>query len=104
MLDGSDAGVMVGGHTHIQLLRGHRDLVFVNPGSVGLPFRSDPAGEQVRVSPWAEYGLLTHEDGRLALDLRRVDYDADAYLASTLETGMPHAQWWADCWVRPRGK
>jgi predicted phosphodiesterase len=102
MLDGSDAGVMVGGHTHFQLLRGHRDLVFVNPGSVGLPFRYDPAGEQVRVSPWAEYGLLTHEDGRLALDLRRVDYDTDAYLASTLETGMPHARWWADCWVRRR--
>ena len=102
LLTGSDAGVLVGGHTHIQLLRGHRDLVFVNPGSVGLPFRSDPAGEQVRISPWAEYGLLTHEDGRLALDLRRVDYDTDAYLASTLETGMPHAQWWADCWVRPR--
>jgi predicted phosphodiesterase len=104
MLDGSDAGVMVGGHTHFQLLRGHRDLVFVNPGSVGLPFRYDPAGETVRVSPWAEYGLLTHEEGRFALELRRVDYDVDAYLASTLETGMPHAQWWADCWVKPRAK
>ncbi|MGZ4257314.1 MAG: metallophosphoesterase family protein [Gaiellaceae bacterium] len=100
LLAGSDAGVMVGGHTHFQHIRGHRDLVFVNAGSVGLPFRSDPVGEQVRISPWAEYALLTHEEGRLALDLRRVDYDTDAYLASTLETGMPHAQWWADCWVR----
>jgi len=103
LLSGSEAGVLVGGHTHFQLMRGHRDLVFLIPGSVGLPFRSDPVGETVRISPWAEYGLLTHEKGRLAIDLRRVDYDTDAYLASTLETGMPHAQWWADCWVRPRG-
>lgn len=101
--DGAGAGVLVGGHTHFQLLRGHRDLVFVNPGSVGLPFRSDPPGEQVRISPWAEYGLLTHDGGRLAVDLRRVDYDTDAYLESTLEIGMPYAQWWADCWVSRSG-
>jgi predicted phosphodiesterase len=103
MFDGVAATVMVGGHTHFQLFRGHRDVVVVNPGAVGLPFRSDPAGERVRISPWAEYGLLTHEDGRLAVDLRRVDYDTDAYLASTLETGMPHARWWADCWVSRSG-
>ncbi len=103
LLEGSDAPVLVGGHTHYQLLRGHREHVLVNPGSVGLPFRSLPAGERVRISPWAEYGLLTHEEGRLALELRRVDYDTESFLRSTLETGMPHAQWWADCWVTPRG-
>lgn len=103
LLEGTDAPVLVGGHTHYQLVRGHREHVFVNPGSVGLPFRSLPAGERVRISPWAEYGLLTHEEGRLALELRRVDYDTESFLRGTLETGMPYAQWWADCWVTPRG-
>src|SRR5262249_30886457 len=32
------ATVMAGGHTHIQMLRQHRGVLLVNPGSVGLPF------------------------------------------------------------------
>jgi predicted phosphodiesterase len=34
-LSGSDAKVMAGGHTHIQMLRHHNGTMIVNPGSVG---------------------------------------------------------------------
>ena len=37
-LSGFSATVMAGGHTHVQILRRDRDLILINPGSVGLPF------------------------------------------------------------------
>lgn len=99
MFDGFDLPVLVGGHTHLQMIRRFDESVIVNPGSVGLPFR-EWWPRPVRVSPWAEYGILSGKDDRLSLDLRRTDFDVDAFLALSLESGMPHAQWWADCWVR----
>jgi protein phosphatase len=53
-----------------------------------------------RISPWAEYGIVGGDDGRLSIDLRRTPFDVDAFLAMSLESGMPHAEWWANCWVR----
>ncbi len=73
------ASVMIGGHAHLQLMRRFEQIVFVNPGSVGLPF-SDWWPDRVRIAPRAEYGLLVHEQGQLRVDLRRTDYDVDALL------------------------
>jgi hypothetical protein len=91
------APVMIGGHAHLQLLRRFEQVLFVNPGSVGLPF-SDWWPDRVRIAPRAEYGLLVHEQGRLHIDLRRTTYDVDALLRLALASGMPHARWWVDCW------
>ncbi len=101
MFDGFELPVLVGGHTHLQMIRRFDESVIVNPGSVGLPFR-EWWPRPVRISPWAEYGILSGngKDGRLSLDLRRTDFDVGAFLALSLESGMPHAQWWADCWDR----
>jgi putative phosphoesterase len=59
MLAGFDRPVMLGGHTHVQLARAIEGRMFVNPGSVGLPFRGVPHGEIQFISPWAEYALCT---------------------------------------------
>jgi len=99
MLDGFDLPVLIGGHTHLQMIRRFDDSVIVNPGSVGLPFR-EWWPRPVRISPWAEYGIIDGEQGRLSIDLRRTGFDVGAFLELSLESGMPHAQWWADCWVR----
>ena len=99
MLDGFDQPIFLGGHTHLQLIRRFEEAVIVNPGSVGLPFR-EWWPRPVRISPWAEYGIVRSGDGRLSIELRRTPYDVDAFLAMSLESGMPHAEWWADCWVR----
>lgn len=99
MLDGFDQPIFLGGHTHLQLIRRFEEAVIVNPGSVGLPFR-EWWPRPVRISPWAEYGIVRSGDGRLSIELRRSPYDVDAFLAMSLESGMPHAEWWADCWVR----
>lgn len=91
--------VMLCGHTHLQMLRRFEQSLIVNPGSVGLPF-SDWEPHAVRIAPWAEYGILGSDEGRLRIDLRRTTYDVDALLQLSLESGMPHAQWWVDSWQR----
>lgn len=96
MLDGQHAPIMLAGHTHFQMVRRHDDSVLVNPGSAGLPF-ARPA-EVMQISPWAEYGLLTVDDGRLSVDLRRTSFDVEAHVRSILAAGMPLAEWWAGRW------
>lgn len=96
---GERRAVMIGGHTHVQLVRRLPGTLFVNPGSVGLPFSSWPPRE-TRIAPWAEYGILEHESGTLRVDLRRTFYDVDALLRLSSAGGMPHADWWAGSWDR----
>jgi putative phosphoesterase len=97
MLAGVDATVVVCGHTHFQLLRRLRESLLVNPGSVGLPFRRD--GGVMQIAPWAEYGIVTVDDGRLGVEFRRTAFDVDALAATMLASGMPHAEWWAELWT-----
>jgi predicted phosphodiesterase len=99
MLEGAAAPLLVGGHTHVQLLRRYEAGVIVNPGSVGLPFR-DWLPREVRIAPWAEYAVLTADDGRLHVDLRRTPFDVEALLDLCRQSGVPHAEWWISCWAR----
>ena len=99
MLDGFEATVLVGGHTHVQMVRRLEERVIFNPGSVGLPFR-EWWPLPVKISPWAEYGVLDSEDGGLSLDIRRTTFDVDAFLEISRSSGMPHAEWWVGCWAR----
>ena len=94
-----DARLLLCGHTHVQMLRRFDHSLVVNPGSVGLPF-NDWAPQTIRIAPWAEYGILSCDDGRLSIDLRRTSYDVDGLLEGCLESGMPHARWWVDSWQR----
>ncbi len=98
MLDGINATVYAGGHTHVQMLRRLRSSILVNPGSVGLPFRRW-LPDKICVAPWAEYALVSSEDGRLNVELRRTAYDVDRFLRISADSGMPHAEWWIDTWV-----
>ena len=99
MLDSVEQRVLVGGYTHVQMIRRYLETVIINPGSVGLPFR-EWWPRPVRISPWAEWGILAGEDGRLSMDLRRTPFDVDAFLQMSLSSGMPHAEWWAKSWSR----
>jgi putative phosphoesterase len=100
MLDGFDVRIFVGGHTHLQMIRRYRDSVIINPGSVGLPFR-EWWPRPVRISPWAEYGVISGEEGQLQMELRRTSFDVAGFLELSLESGMPHAEWWAESWAEP---
>jgi predicted phosphodiesterase len=78
MLDGKRGTVMAGGHTHIPMLRQHRGILIVNPGSLGAPFREYPAGQTPKILSHAEYAVVESRAGRVSVELHRVDLDPKA--------------------------
>ena len=101
ILAGFAAPVMIGGHTHIQMIRRYEDGHLVNVGSVGLPGvnAGSPELPNNRRVHWAEYGMLTIESRRLSIDLRRTSLDMDAVLKAGERSGMPHDDWWKQLWL-----
>ncbi len=91
------APLMFGGHTHTQLLRRYQDLMFINPGSVGLPFELLVDGS-ARNPAWAEYALLEVVQGQPSVTFRRVPYDVQPLLEAAKTSGMPHAEMWSADW------
>jgi predicted phosphodiesterase len=77
------ADVMAGGHTHIQMLRQHRGMWLVNPGSVGMPFRRYVAGARPEIMAHAEYAIVDDGRGSIGVELRRVALDRDALREQT---------------------
>jgi putative phosphoesterase len=103
LLDGCEQPVLLCGHSHLQLVRVVEGRLLVNPGSVGLPFRGVPLGELQLISPWAEYALVRIHNGRVSIDLRRTRYDVERMLQDTIQSGVPHAAWWAETWALDEG-
>jgi predicted phosphodiesterase len=78
MISGCEATVLVGGHTHIQMLR-----------------RIDGFDSRYNaVAPWAEFAIIDCRHGRLGVDFRRAPIDLQALDRAALASGMPHAGWW----------
>ena len=96
---GYEFDVLVCGHTHVQLLRRIDAQVFVNVGSLGMPFARPFAGDTPEVLPWAEYAILSVTPGAsLAVELRCTHYDVAAFAADLEAAGFPHADHWLDNW------
>jgi predicted phosphodiesterase len=53
-------------HTHVPFIRRWNHLTLINPGSVGMPLDGNPA---------AGYAILTRDNGRFAVEQRRIPYD-----------------------------
>ena len=68
LLGDLQATILAGGHTHVQLVRRYRDMVIVNPGSVGLPFEQPVPSGPIRRPPWAEYAMVSVRQGRVSID------------------------------------
>ena len=89
LLDGHTAAVMAGGHTHIQMLRQHRGVLLVNPGSVGLPFKEYVAGRPPTIMDHAEYAIVESRHGAVSVTLQRVPLDRSALRASLADWDNP---------------
>jgi predicted phosphodiesterase len=100
MLDGREAAIMAGGHTHVQLLRRYGASIIVNVGSVGLP-GTGPGTPDLPVNRrvhWAEYGVIDAAEGRVSIELCRVPLAMGPLLAAGRASGMPHLDWWLARW------
>jgi predicted phosphodiesterase len=92
MLGGFAPNILAGGHTHVQQIRHLGRSFYFGCGSVGFAYRHGQPEGTFRADPWAEYALLTSEDGRLALEFRRVPFDVDALIAAYRASGRPYAE------------
>jgi putative phosphoesterase len=91
------AHLFAAGHTHLQMLRPHREALLVNPGSVGVALRALSAGDPP-LPTWAEYAVATGRAGGLEIVYRRPPVDVEALAAATAT--MPHASWAHDLATR----
>lgn len=100
MLAGYPAMLVVGGHTHVQLVRRHGRRHIINVGSVGLP-GIGPGTPDLPINhdvAWAEYGILDVQGNRLGIELRRLPLDLAQILADGRASGMPQFAWWRALW------
>jgi putative phosphoesterase len=92
MLTGRRGTVMAGGHTHIQMMRQHRGILIVNPGSVGLPFKEYVEGRAPTLLGHAEYATVEAHAGVVSVQLRRVPVDKHAMATAIAATDNPLRQ------------
>jgi putative phosphoesterase len=95
-LSGAKAGILAGGHTHIQMIRQQDEQVILNPGSVGNAFIAPyiSGGATPRLLPWAEYATLEAENGNWNIRLHRIRYDIHALQQAVIASGNPSRDWW----------
>jgi predicted phosphodiesterase len=83
--------IYTGGHTHTQFIRHFGRTFHFNPGSVGFAYRHYQPDGQFYADPWAEYAVLTLDNGRLSLEFRRVPFDAQKLIDIYRASGRPYA-------------
>lgn len=91
--------VLVGGHTHLQMLRQHRGRLLVNPGSVGMPFREYVAGSPPDILPYAEYAIVEGKTGSVSVHLERVTLERTSLQKSVLAVDYPLATFLAKAYA-----
>ena len=84
--------ILTGGHTHTQQIRRNGDLFFFNPGSVGRAFSHYQPDGQFHNDPWADYAILTMENGQIGLELRRIPFDVNELIRIYRESGRPFVE------------
>ena len=92
MLEGADAPVLAGGHVHLQFVRRRDSSLFVNPGSVGLAYDHEQPPDDVRLDPWAQYAVVSDDEGVASVELRRALFDHDAVIDAYERSGAPHPE------------
>lgn len=83
--------ILCGGHTHAQQVRRHGKYFFFNPGSVGRAFSHYQPDGSFRNDPWADYAILTSQNGQTGLEFRRIPYDVHELIRIYRASGRPFA-------------
>jgi putative phosphoesterase len=93
ILQHQKADILAGGHTHIQMLREHRGILIINPGSVGFPFKAYVAGKMPTLLGNAAYAFIDIDDGLIEVSLRRIAYKKDLLIKSLRDSTNPLRNW-----------
>ena len=91
------ADAVAGGHVHLQWLRREGPGIWFCAGSVGLVYEHKEPMDERPFDPWAEYAVLTADDGKLGVEFRRVPFDVEALVRAA--EAMPDDQY-AAMWKR----
>jgi predicted phosphodiesterase len=83
--------ILTGGHTHAQQVRRVGERFFFNPGSVGFAYRHYQPDGRFQADAWAEYAILTVEQGQTGLEFRRLPFDVDELISIYRASGRPFA-------------
>jgi len=84
--------ILAGGHVHLPFVRRIADSLFFNPGSVGVAYDHEQDEAAFRLDRWAEYAILTVDEGRLRLEFRRVSFDVTELVRVYRDSGRPFAE------------
>jgi putative phosphoesterase len=84
--------ILTGGHTHAQQIRRIGEFFFFNPGSVGFTYSHNQPDNEFHADPWAEYAILTAENGQISLEFRRIPLDVPTLFRIYQESGRPYAE------------
>src|SRR5579859_2341826 len=91
-LDGFDATLLTGGHTHTQQLRHLENASYFNPGSIGLAYIWQIPGETFTVAPRAEYAIVTSAGENIGITFRRVLFELNELVRIIRTSGRPFAE------------
>lgn len=91
-LDGWDATLWTGGHTHTQQLRRVDSGWYFNPGSISLAYNWKHSGEKIRVDPWADYAIVSATGDNFGITFRHVPFDVDKLAQVIRASGRPYAE------------
>jgi predicted phosphodiesterase len=97
-LEGVDARLVVGGHTHMQFTRGR----WVNAGSVGMPYEGEVAAFWAVVDDDVEFRKTPFDVERAAADIRASDWpSAEEFVTENLLAAPSRSE--ALAWFESRG-
>lgn len=92
-LDGLASPIMLCGHTHIpRVVEAARNILIVNPGSVGLPAFDDDSPEYHVVeagSPHARYAMMELKNGTWQVEILAIAYDWQHAATEARRNGRP---------------
>ena len=95
--EGYTAQLLVGGHTHVQMLRRHEHQLIINPGSVGEPLSRMPFHKLTRILLRAEYAIVQVHQGAINVELRHIPLDMQKIRQAAEASTNPFD--WSDSWL-----
>jgi len=92
------AKLFIGGHSHVQMFRLHKEITLLNPGSVGMPFEYPMRGPDQHAFHRAEYMIIDMNKGKMTFDMRRIPMEYKQLEKISLASGMPNVKFWLTAW------